>query len=97
MNVLIRTDASDAVGTGHLSRCMSLGSALRKGGASVTFACRRLAGPLERAARERGFELVSVEVRRAEQQADADATLAAVGARSFDWMVVDHYGLDAAW
>jgi UDP-2,4-diacetamido-2,4,6-trideoxy-beta-L-altropyranose hydrolase len=97
VNVLFRTDASEAVGTGHFMRCMTLGSALRKGGAAVTFACRPLAAPLERAARERGFDLVGVDTRHAEQQSDADATLAAVGGRSFDWMVVDHYGLDAAW
>jgi len=97
MNVLIRTDASETVGTGHLARCMTLGSTLTKSGAAVTFACRPLAEPLRRAALERGFEVVSVETRDAAQQADADATLAAVGARSFDWMVVDHYGLDAAW
>ena len=97
MNVLFRTDASDSVGTGHLMRCMTLGTALKKGGATVTFACRPLAGPLEQAARERGFELISIGTARTEPQADADATLAAVGARRFDWMVVDHYGLDAAW
>ena len=43
MNVLFRADASDSVGTGHLMRCMTLGSALRKNGATVTFACRPLA------------------------------------------------------
>jgi UDP-2,4-diacetamido-2,4,6-trideoxy-beta-L-altropyranose hydrolase len=97
MNVLFRTDASDSIGTGHLMRCMTLGSELRKSGASVTFACRSLAEPLAHAARERGFRLVSVDTQHTEQHADADATLAAVGARSFDWMIVDHYGLDAAW
>lgn len=97
MNVLFRTDASAAVGIGHLMRCMTLGSALRKKGASVTFVCRPLAAPLERAARERGFEIVSIDTPRTEQRADAEATLAAVGARRFDWVVVDHYGLDAAW
>lgn len=97
MNVLFRTDASESVGTGHLMRCMTLGSALKKNGVSVTFACRPLAEPLRLATRARGFELLSVDAPEAAQQADAHATLAAVGTRKFDWMIVDHYGLDAAW
>jgi UDP-2,4-diacetamido-2,4,6-trideoxy-beta-L-altropyranose hydrolase len=97
MNALIRTDASESAGTGHLTRCMTLGSALMRSGVSVTLACQPLAGPLRRAAEGRGFELVDVEPRHAAQLADADATLASVGMRRFDWIVVDHYGLDAVW
>jgi UDP-2,4-diacetamido-2,4,6-trideoxy-beta-L-altropyranose hydrolase len=97
MNVVFRTDASESVGTGHLVRCMTLGSRLKADGASVTFACRALAEPLQRAARDRGFELVSVDTLDPTQEADATATLSALGSRSFDWMIVDHYGLDAAW
>lgn len=40
--VAIRVDASTAIGTGHLKRCLSLAQALSEVGAEVCFVCRRL-------------------------------------------------------
>ncbi|MGQ0654641.1 MAG: UDP-2,4-diacetamido-2,4,6-trideoxy-beta-L-altropyranose hydrolase [Betaproteobacteria bacterium] len=57
MKVAFRTEASAAIGTGHVVRCRVLADALR----------------------ERGAEVVE------------DA------ATAVDWLVVDHYDLDAAW
>src|SRR5207302_4135690 len=38
-----------------------------------------------------------VETPSSGEESDAEATLRAVNGRSFDWAVVDHYGLAAAW
>ena len=40
--VAIRVDASVAIGTGHLKRCLSLAQALSEAGGEVRFVCRRL-------------------------------------------------------
>ena len=40
MNVVFRTDASQTIGTGHVMRCLTLATALRKRGATVIFICR---------------------------------------------------------
>lgn len=40
--VAIRADASTAIGTGHLKRCLSLAQALTDAGAEVRFVCRAL-------------------------------------------------------
>ena len=40
--VAIRVDASAAIGTGHLKRCLSLAQALTEAGGEVRFVCRRL-------------------------------------------------------
>ena len=41
-HIAIRADASAAIGTGHLKRCLSLAQALIEAGADVRFVCRAL-------------------------------------------------------
>ena len=44
--ILIRTDASLKIGSGHVMRCLSLAEALRGSGAEVRFVCRAHSGNL---------------------------------------------------
>jgi predicted nucleic acid-binding protein len=44
MNILIRTDASQQIGSGHVMRCLSLANELRQKKARVSFICQELAG-----------------------------------------------------
>jgi UDP-2,4-diacetamido-2,4,6-trideoxy-beta-L-altropyranose hydrolase len=46
MRVLIRCDASLAIGSGHVMRCRNLARALQKRGAEVLFVCRQQPGDL---------------------------------------------------
>lgn len=46
MKTVIRVDASDEIGSGHLMRCLTLAQALKDYGISVAFICRELPGNL---------------------------------------------------
>ena len=45
-NIVIRTDASLKIGTGHVMRCLTLASELKNLGAKVDFICRAHDGNL---------------------------------------------------
>ena len=103
MKVLIRADASDMIGSGHVMRCLTLADTLRARGAEPVFAMRMLSGNLTERARQRGFDALELPpqgaeatARRAGELEDAAQTRAAL-AFSPGWIVVDHYGLGAAW
>ncbi len=55
LQVVFRTDASLAIGTGHVMRCLSLAGALVGRGAEVSFICREHEGHLCDLIEERGF------------------------------------------
>lgn len=113
MKVVIRTDASRAIGTGHVMRCLSLADALTVRGASVHFICRERDGNLGQRIRERGFSVSMLAATGSDQHAendvvawlgtrwqdDANETRAAIDALGFraDWLIVDQYALDRRW
>jgi UDP-2,4-diacetamido-2,4,6-trideoxy-beta-L-altropyranose hydrolase len=113
MQVVFRADASLEIGTGHVMRCLSLADGLRAQGARCTFLCREHPGHLLDLIRDLGFETIGLPSAslgtagtgdgRGYQQwlgttwaVDAQQTLAALPGQ-VDWLVVDHYGLDASW
>jgi UDP-2,4-diacetamido-2,4,6-trideoxy-beta-L-altropyranose hydrolase len=94
MNVAFRVDASSLIGTGHFVRCLTLASELKRRGANTLIVSRDLPAHLREMllAGQHGFAALA--------QApllDADETLEALSGSRWDWLVVDHYGLDAAW
>lgn len=112
MHVLFRVDASQQIGTGHVARCLTLAAALRERGASCTFVARHMPDTHAAAMRDRGFDLLRLDAADAAdagaggdvhpwlgvaQEQDADEVLARVSGRRFDWVIVDHYALDARW
>jgi len=58
MNVVIRTDASALIGTGHLVRCLTLADNLRAADAGVTFVCREHRGHLCELLKSRGYPVI---------------------------------------
>jgi len=57
MKVIIRTDSSLAIGTGHLMRGLTLAECLRKNNVEVVFVCRELPGNVIDIAESRGFKV----------------------------------------
>jgi len=101
MKIVFRTDASTAIGSGHVVRCATLAQALKWRGADVLFVCRNedrnMLGWLE----SQGLRTLALPADQPRDQlADAIATrdgLQASGFAATDWLVVDHYGLGEAW
>lgn len=82
--IVFRVDASSKIGTGHVHRCLTLARLLREADCTVTFLMDlSLPGHMgERVAKE-GFAV-------------APPQHAAIPPDT-DWLIVDHYTLDAAW
>ncbi|MEO7157239.1 MAG: UDP-2,4-diacetamido-2,4,6-trideoxy-beta-L-altropyranose hydrolase [Vicinamibacterales bacterium] len=96
MNVVIRADASAAIGSGHVMRCLCLADVLHAGGASVQFASRALPDHLVQPIVQRGHRVVALPDRTGwDERLDAEQTLSACG--PCDWIVVDHYALGVTW
>lgn len=99
MRFLFRADASTAIGSGHVARCASLAQAMAASGHEVHFACRALAGDLNRWLEGEGFRVHKIpgdaDAAMSEPM-DAEATKKSVPAQRYDWLIVDHYELGAA-
>ena len=61
MQVVIRTDASLQIGTGHVMRCLTLANALNEKGVTVEFICRELPGNLIVYIENKGFSVHSLQ------------------------------------
>ena len=111
MRVAFRVDATEAMGTGHAMRCLTLAMALREYGARVMFVSAAMTAGLRRRLQEEGFPLVRLTLGQAapppyagaalaqDLRHDAELTTAAISKRlgQADWLIVDHYGIDARW
>ncbi len=98
MKVVIRADASSTLGSGHVMRCKTLADELTRRSADVHFVCCEYPGNLIPMLAGSGYRVIAITPpEHAEQSRDADRTVAAVQAFAPDWVIVDHYALDAEW
>jgi UDP-2,4-diacetamido-2,4,6-trideoxy-beta-L-altropyranose hydrolase len=95
MKIAFRVDSSSSMGTGHLSRCLSLAEQLHALGSKVVFVSRILPGDTNSWIGSRGFELRTIGAELSEIE-DADATRRALGL-DCDWLIVDSYELGQQW
>lgn len=109
--IVFRCDASQIIGSGHVMRCLSLAQELRTRGQACVFLCAQVAGNRLALIRERGFDAIVLPSQEAAsgrqdgescwpqacQEADAKNCLALLAGQQVDWIVVDHYALDACW
>ncbi len=113
MRIAFRVDAALAIGTGHVMRCLTLAHELREQGANCLFICRQHQGHLAQLIEQRGFlchllalsetpylsqadDVAHAAWLGASWQQDAQQTLALL-AEPVDWLVIDHYAIDARW
>ncbi len=108
--IAFRADASLQIGTGHVMRCLTLADVLAANGAQCEFICREHPGHLIEYIRSKGYAVHSLPMRSeadtdlahsqwlgATQAQDAQACAPLLAQLQPDWLVVDHYALDARW
>ncbi len=95
MNLLFRVDAGRSLGIGHVARCLTLAAELVACGAKVAFACREMAGHQMARIAAAGHAVFALPAASPDEMTALSAVLPP-GA-FFDWIIVDHYQLDAAW
>jgi len=113
LRIMFRTDAAVEIGSGHVMRCLTLARALREKGAVCRFLMRDLPGHLASVVAAEGFGLQLLRPPGPGDRPDTDpahdkwlAVGRDVDARECarvlateppDWLVIDHYALDARW
>jgi UDP-2,4-diacetamido-2,4,6-trideoxy-beta-L-altropyranose hydrolase len=101
------------MGSGHIMRCATLGGWLRQRGAEVTFICRELDGNYCDWLEAQGYSVLRLRKPLATdvpdhrlahahwlgvtQATDSVDVRHALAGRFYDWLIVDHYALDAEW
>jgi UDP-2,4-diacetamido-2,4,6-trideoxy-beta-L-altropyranose hydrolase len=112
MKIAIRVDASNRIGTGHFMRCLTLADALKQHRAQIRFVSRHMPEYLRGMLAAKGYEFALLdsiqndvcldELAHASwlgvsQTQDAMESIRALSDGQWDWLIVDHYALDARW
>jgi len=110
--IAIRVDASSQIGTGHFMRCLTLAENLHLRGVVICFVSRYLPQYLRDILSEKGYEFILLDGASSDpltdelshshwlecsQQRDAQESALVLSDRTWDWLIVDHYALDARW
>ena len=112
MKIAFRVDASSQIGTGHFMRCLTLADALKQRDAQIRFISRHLPEHLRDMLAAKALQFMPLNSSSIEsisddlaqshwlgtsQHVDAQDTIQALSDQTWDWLVVDHYALDARW
>lgn len=110
MKVVFRADASIQIGTGHVMRCLTLADALAAQGAKCEFICREHPGNLIAHIQNKSYNVHSLSMGKtadtdlphskwlgSTQAQDAEVCASLLSKLQPDWLVVDHYAIDARW
>jgi UDP-2,4-diacetamido-2,4,6-trideoxy-beta-L-altropyranose hydrolase len=94
--ILIRTDASVQIGTGHVMRCIALAQAWQDQGGDVTFLCNCESEALRQRIIDEGFDFIAIE-KPHPHPSDLHSTLEVLSAISHQpspaslWLALDGY------
>lgn len=94
--LLIRADASVAIGTGHAMRCLALAQAWQDAGGRVTFVMAESTPAIEERLRSEGVGLVGIDDVPG-SDFDREQLIALARIHRPSWAVVDGYEFDAAY
>jgi UDP-2,4-diacetamido-2,4,6-trideoxy-beta-L-altropyranose hydrolase len=94
--LLIRADGYEALGTGHVMRCLALGQAWQDTGGAVHLAAARLTPTLKQRLADERVTVVDLDEAPG-SPADAAATVGCARAAGADWIVADGYAFGAAY
>lgn len=94
MELLLRADASESIGTGHVMRCLALAQAWMRAGGRATFAMAQCPPRLCERLRQAGANVVSIVSERG-SIADARETAQRARAAMARWIVLDGYDFDS--
>lgn len=111
MRVAFRVDSGLVIGSGHLMRCLTLGDELRRRGLEIVFICRDHPENLIHRLESAEYQVCRLSIILeggicpddyatwvgASQEQDVSEMQAILSSESYDWLVVDHYGLDIEW
>ncbi|ACH65069.1 FlmD [Aliivibrio fischeri MJ11] len=111
MNIIIRTDASIHIGSGHVMRCLVLADALQEKAHKVSFVCRSQQGDMIKLIQERGFDVFSLDeiIPTVQPQSSADylgwlqcpiekdANDFLFKIKNADIVITDHYAIGKEW
>lgn len=111
MKVIIRTDSSFNIGTGHVVRSLALAKQLREQGLTVSFACRLLDGNIINLIEEKQFKVIKLSTpsapiisdkiydiwRGVTEEFEIEEFSKVIIAEKPEWIIVDHYSLSSNW
>jgi UDP-2,4-diacetamido-2,4,6-trideoxy-beta-L-altropyranose hydrolase len=100
--MVFRADASVALGTGHVMRCLALADALQRRAVTCHFICREQTGHLIELVRQHGHMVHGLPAADSvaeanDWQADCKRVAPIVRQLRPDWLIVDHYQLGNEW
>ncbi|MBN3523864.1 UDP-2,4-diacetamido-2,4,6-trideoxy-beta-L-altropyranose hydrolase [Paenibacillus apiarius] len=98
LHAVIRADATERIGIGHIMRCLVLADKLREQGAYVTFLCSPLPSALHQKLIDDGYNIVTLPVfKNWSEDAEAVRKVLTTFPETIACLIVDHYGIDYHW
>jgi len=92
--LMIRSDASPEIGTGHIMRCLALAEAWQDTGGEVVFILAYDTPAMEARLKKEGFRILHIS-QKSGTIGDADETALIAHEHGADWIVVDGYHFGA--
>lgn len=91
--LIVRVDASVALGTGHVMRCLAVAQAWQDAGGACVFAMREVTAATEERVRSEGIKVALLQVPAGSVQ-DAAQLVELTRAESASWVIMDGYHFD---
>ena len=99
--IAIRADSSTILGSGHISRCLTLAKELKRKNFKIVFVCKKSKGSSIELIRSMGFKVNTIKYfennKKKAQEIDADLTIKSFKDAFPNLMILDHLTLNIFW